>query len=44
MALGLEKNMVDGCRWARVGRRVEPDPLWSNPVADRYQEFLALSP
>jgi xylulokinase len=44
MALGLEKNMVDGSRWARVGRRVEPDPRWANAVADRYQEFRALSP
>jgi xylulokinase len=44
MAVGLEENMVDGSRWARVGRRVEPDPRWANAVADRYQEFRALSP
>jgi xylulokinase len=44
MALGLESNMADGRRWARIGRRVEPDAAWAQPVADRYEEFLALSP
>lgn len=44
MALGLEKQMVDASRWARIGRRVEPDPAWVGAVADRYDEFLALSP
>jgi xylulokinase len=44
MSLGLETNMVDGSRWARTGRRVEPDALWASAVADRYDEFLALSP
>lgn len=44
MALGLETNMFDGCRWASVSRTVEPDPAWAEAVVDRYEEFLALSP
>ena len=44
MALGLETNMADGRRWARVGRRVDPDPLWTTAVADRFEQFLELSP
>ncbi len=44
MAVGLETNMADACRWARTGRRVEPDPAWAGAVAARYDEFLALSP
>jgi xylulokinase len=41
---GLEDQMtgmVEGRRWARTGRRVEPDPKWKDAVATRYEEFLA---
>nr|MBA2325308.1 xylulose kinase [Actinomycetota bacterium] len=46
MAAGLEEPtaMVEGRRWARTGRRVEPDPRWQAPTAQRYEEFLALPP
>jgi len=46
MAAGLEEPtaMVEGRRWARTGRRVEPDPRWQAPTARRYEEFLALPP
>ena len=43
---GLEDQMtgmVEGRRWARTGRRVEPDPKWATAAAARYEEFLALS-
>jgi xylulokinase len=42
---GLEDpvtGMVDGRRWARTGRRVEPDPEWETAVAVRYEEFSQL--
>jgi xylulokinase len=44
MAVGKEQNMVDAARWARTGRRVEPDPAWAGAVEERYQEFIELSP
>jgi xylulokinase len=44
MAVGKEQNMVDAARWARTGRRVEPDPAWLGAVEERYQEFIELSP
>jgi xylulokinase len=40
---GLEANMADGCRWARVARRVEPDDRWTAACASRYEEFRALT-
>ena len=43
MAAGLETDMTDARRWARVGRRVEPDPAWSHAVKERYVRFLELS-
>jgi xylulokinase len=44
IAAGLEEPtaMVEGRRWARTGRRVEPDPRWGAAVAARYEEFAAL--
>lgn len=36
---GLEANANDARRWARTGHRVEPDPAWAGPVADRYDSF-----
>ena len=46
IAAGLEEPMAmtEGRRWAVVGRTIEPDPAWLDPVADRYERFLALSP
>jgi xylulokinase len=46
IAAGLEEPMAmtEGRRWAGVGRTVEPDPAWLEPVAERYERFLALSP
>jgi xylulokinase len=42
IAAGLEDPtaMAEGRRWARTGRRVEPDARWVGAVADRYDEFL----
>jgi xylulokinase len=46
IAAGLEEplGMTEGRRWAGVGRTIEPDSAWLDPVADRYERFLALSP
>jgi xylulokinase len=45
IAAGLEEPtaMTEGRRWARTGRRVEPDARWSPAVAMRYDEFLDLT-
>jgi xylulokinase len=42
IAAGLEEPtaMAEGRRWARTGRRVEPDPHWAPAVAERYEQFL----
>ncbi|MGH9014872.1 MAG: xylulokinase [Acidimicrobiia bacterium] len=44
IAAGLEDKMAmpEGRRWARTGRRVEPDSRWRAAVAERYERFLAL--
>ncbi|MGH9049654.1 MAG: xylulokinase [Acidimicrobiia bacterium] len=41
IAAGLEDPMAmtDGRRWARTGRRVEPDPRWHAAAAERYERF-----
>jgi xylulokinase len=43
VAAGLERSMVDASRWARYGKRVEPDPAWRSACDDRYQRFLHLA-
>jgi xylulokinase len=43
LAAGLETQFTDGARWARPGTRVEPDPAWSDPVAERYRRFRDLA-
>jgi xylulokinase len=45
IAAGLEEPtaMAEGRRWARTGRRVEPDARWAPAVADRYEQFLDLT-
>jgi xylulokinase len=40
---GLEEQMGDGSRWARVARRVEPDAKWVDAAAARYEQFKALT-
>jgi xylulokinase len=44
MAAGAETSMADAQRWARTGRRVEPDPAWVGPVADRYATYRSHAP
>ena len=44
VAAGLEKDIGDAERWARVGRRTEPDPAWVDATHERYEKFLELSP
>ncbi len=39
VAAGLETSGNDARRWARTSHRVEPDPAWVGPVADRYARF-----
>jgi xylulokinase len=45
IAGGLEEPgaMTEGRRWAKVGRRVEPDPAWTSAMDGRYERFLSLS-
>ena len=43
MAAGLETSFADAARWARTSHRVEPDPRWAGPVADRYARFRELA-
>jgi xylulokinase len=38
---GLESNPNDGRRWARTDRRIDPDPAWVGPCAERYEMFRA---
>jgi xylulokinase len=45
IAAGLEEPtaMTEGRRWAKTGRRVEPDPAWVGPTAERYEQWLELA-
>ncbi|MGH7357513.1 MAG: xylulokinase, partial [Acidimicrobiia bacterium] len=43
VAAGLETDMTDGRRWARLERRVEPDPRWAEATARRYRRFRDLA-
>jgi xylulokinase len=42
MAAGLESSLNDSSRWARVGRRIEPDPTWVAGTRSRYRRFCEL--
>jgi xylulokinase len=42
MAAGLETSFDAAAGWARVGRRIEPDPVWAAAVARRYDRFAEL--
>jgi len=44
LAAGLEQSLDDSSRWARTGRRFEPDPVWAAAAADRYRRFVELGP
>jgi xylulokinase len=40
---GLDAQMSDGARWARFGRRVEPDDRWVAAADARYAQFRELT-
>ena len=40
---GLEESSADAGRWARHGRRVEPDPLWAAAAGERYARYRELA-
>jgi len=40
---GLDAQMSDGARWARIGGRVEPDEKWAVAVDERYAQFRELT-
>ena len=40
---GLEAQMSDGARWARVGKRIEPNDAWARAVDERYEQFRMLT-
>jgi xylulokinase len=42
MAAGLESSLNDSVRWARTGRRIDPDPAWAAATEDRYRRFSEL--
>jgi xylulokinase len=43
MAAGLEGSAADASRWARTGRRVEPDPAWQDAADRRYRRFVRVA-
>ncbi|MFL6239745.1 MAG: FGGY-family carbohydrate kinase [Actinomycetes bacterium] len=43
MAAGHETQIGDAARWARTGRRVDPDNAWIAPVAERYARFREMA-
>jgi xylulokinase len=40
---GLEAQMGDGARWARIARRVEPRAKWFDAASARYEQFRELT-
>ena len=44
MAAGLDSSFDVAASWARVGRRIEPDPEWVKAASRRYERFEELSP
>jgi xylulokinase len=40
---GLEPDTSASGRWARIAKRVEPDPLWTTETAARYRRFRELT-
>jgi len=43
VTVGLEEKPEDGARWAKIGRRVEPDPAWREAAGARYERFRELT-
>jgi xylulokinase len=43
MAAGLETEMGGASRWASTSHQVEPDPMWAEATAARYERFRALA-
>lgn len=44
LAAGLAGSLDESQRWAGVGRRVDPDPVWSKATSERYRRFADLGP
>jgi xylulokinase len=44
MAAGRETSFDAADGWARVGRRIDPDPRWAAAAGSRFLQFLELSP
>jgi len=44
MAAGLEESLDGSRRWARVGYRVDPDPVWQSAADVRYRTFVERGP
>ena len=44
MAAGLETDLDGADRWAKVGRRTEPEPEWVRCAHERYTRFVELLP
>jgi xylulokinase len=44
MAAGLEQSLDGAQRWARVGYRVDPDPVWQEAADKRYARFRSEGP
>jgi xylulokinase len=42
LAAGLETSLNHSVRWAAVGRRIEPDPVWVQAADARYARFSEL--
>jgi hypothetical protein len=40
---GLEESSAGASRWARHGRRVEPDPRWVAATGERYARYRELA-
>ncbi|MGH9214848.1 MAG: xylulokinase [Acidimicrobiales bacterium] len=40
---GLEESPGDAGRWARYGRRVDPDPRWAAAAGERYARYRELA-
>jgi xylulokinase len=43
IAAGLETSTADAARWASTERVVEPDPVWTDAIQERYARFLELA-
>ena len=43
VAAGEVPDASGAGNWARVGKRIEPDPAWSEAALSRYERFVELS-